>query len=116
MLTVLVGLAQAQGMYEDKLKSMNTVPDKTLFKLAWQVKELQDLVLEVRSLLTECAVVSGKCQDESCDLVQENVARRLNTLRGRLEDAVKKLCKHQRTAASHIFVVMVSSESRKQKP
>ena len=107
---------RTQATYEDNLKSSKRVPEKTLFKLAWQVKELQDLLLEVRNLTTELSVIRWKCQNESCDLVKENVASALTSLSKRLEEAVKKLSKHQRTAASHIFVVLISRESRSRKP
>ena len=107
---------RTQATYEDNLKSSKRVPEKTLFKLAWQVKELQDLLLEVRNLTTELSVIRWKCQNESCDLVKENVASALTSLSKRLEEAVKKLSKHQRTAASHIFVILISRESRSRKP
>ena len=48
--------------------------------------------------------------------MKENVACALTSLSKRLEEAVKKLSKHQRTAASHIFVVLISRESRSCKP
>ena len=111
-----IGLKHAQTTYEAKLKSSKTGADKVLFKLAWQVKELQDLLLEVRNLWTEIASVVCKCRDISCDLIKENVAHKLSTLRNKSEDVVKKLSKHRRTAASHIFVIMVSSERRDRKP
>ena len=98
------------------MKSSKRVPEKTLFKLAWKVKELQDLLLEVRNLTTELSVIRGKRQNESCDLVKENVASALTSLSKRLEEAVKKFSKHQRTAASHMFVVLISRESRSRKP
>lgn len=111
-----IDLVKTQATYEDNLKSSKKVPEKTLFILAWNVKELQDLLLEVRNLMTELCVVREKCQDEGCDLIKENVASKLTSLRKRLEDSVKKLSKHQRTAATHIFVVMISPESRSHKP
>ena len=108
---------RTQATYEDNLKSSKRVPEKTLFKLARKVKELQDLLLEVRNLTTELSVIrGGKCQNESCDLVKENVASALTSLSKRLDEAVKKLSKHQRTAASHIFVVLISRESRSRRP
>lgn len=57
-----------------------------------------------------------KLQSEAYNPVQDNFARRLNSLQRQLLDAAKRLSKHQRTAATHILVFMVSPESRSQKP
>ena len=111
---MFVGLQEAQTAYEEKLNSSKTGGDKALFKLAWQVKEIQDLLLQVRSLLTEIGAICAKCQDQNCNLIKENVAQKISNIRDRLEDAVKKITKYRRIAASHIFVVMISSEKKKQ--
>ena len=98
------------------MASSSKVPEKTLFKLAWQVHELEELIKCARKLLLEVTVLMEKVKDEHYDLVKENVAQKLTSIRGELVDYVKMLSKHQRTAATHIFVFMVSPESRHRKP
>ena len=50
------------------------------------------------------------------DLQATNFLRRLSSLKVDLTDYVKRLSKFQRTPATHVFVVMVSSELRNRKP
>ena len=85
-----------------------------LLKLAWSVQELQELTSTVCQLIVDIA--SDKLEDPRCDTVKENTAQTLKCLRSGLIEFVKKLSKHQRTAATHIFVVMVSPGSRSRKP
>ena len=74
-------------------------------------------------------VISPKIilEDSSTDIVGLNVSRKLYDLKKRLSEFVKGvfpiscllllgLYKHKRTAATHIMVVMISSESRVRKP
>ena len=49
-------------------------------------------------------------------VVIENVAKKVSSLRNELTHFIKNLSKHQRDAASHIFVLMISSECRNRKP
>lgn len=66
--------------------------------------------------MADFQVVIGKFQNPCHDLVKENVAKKINGLRQRLANAVKKLSKHRRVPANHIFVVMISSEKPICKP
>ncbi len=111
-----LALQVAQSTYEDKVKSASKVPEKTLFKLAWQVQELEDFIKGLRKMVVDISTMSEKKQDEQYDLVKENVARKLSSTRGELLEAVKKLSRHQRSAATHIFVFLVSPKSRSRKP
>ena len=61
------------------------------------------------------SAVMKKVTEKSC-VVEDNVARQLSTIREELSVAVKKLSKHQRTVATHIFVFMLSPEKRNVKP
>ncbi len=102
-----LALQGAQSTYEDKVKSTSKVPEKTLFKLAWQVQELEDLIKGLRKMVVDISTMSEKIQDEQYNLVKENVARKLSSTRGELLEVVKKLSRHQRSAATHIFVLPV---------
>ena len=99
-----------------KVKSTANVPQKKLFKLAWTVKEQEDLIHEIRQLIVDMTVLKERVDDPQCDIVRENVARKLVSMRNQLVECIKKLSKHQRTAATHIFVLMISTETRHHKP
>ena len=60
--------------------------------------------------------VNDKLESPYYDRVQDNFARRLNSVQEQMLDVVKRLSKHQRVAAIHILVFMVSSDSRSHKP
>lgn len=114
--TCNVALQAAQCEYEEKLSSKSKVADKTMHKLAWQVQELEQLIKCMRKLLVEVNAIMEKISDQHADLVSENVAKSLCNVREELLEAIKKLSKHQRTAATHVFVFMLSTESRSRKP
>ena len=111
----VLALCDAQKAYEDKVGSVRT-PQNVLLKPAWSVQELQELTSTVCQLIVDIASLKDKLQDPHYDIVKENTAPTLKCLRSELVEIVKKLSKHQRTAATHIFVVMVSPESRSKKP
>ena len=92
------------------------MPEKTLFSMAWIIKELEVLTKKMRDLVVDITCLNDKIQDENYDLVKENVPRKLMSISTSLKDAVKLLSKHQRTAATHLFVILISTESRCSKP
>ena len=47
---------------------------------------------------------------------QENIPRILQTIRQKAITFVKDVARHQRTAATHVLVFMISSEERNKKP
>jgi hypothetical protein len=98
------------------VKSDSNVPQKSLFKLAWKVKELETLADNIRQLVVDIKILVERVNDHSYSLIANNVAGYLCSLRGRLTEAVKLITKHQRTEATHIFVFMISSETRNRKP
>ena len=97
-------------MYEDKIKASKSA-DTTRFKLAWEVKELEEFIQLSRKLVMEMNVIGERIVDTGCSMVIENMAKRLTALRDSLSSFVKSLSKHQREAATHIFVIIISSES-----
>ena len=54
--------------------------------------------------------------DLDTNFEQSNIPRRLTNFRGRLSAVVKAVYKYKRQPASHVFVFMISSEQRNQKP
>ena len=47
---------------------------------------------------------------------EKNIARQLTSVRKDLVAVVQTLSKHQRNPATHIFIFMISPESRKSRP
>lgn len=111
----IIALQSAQAAYEEKLLSQTTA-EKVLFKLAWTVKELEELTKEIGKIVADICSLLQSLQDIQCDLQVHNVSRKLTSIREILLIAVKKLSKHQRQAASHTFVFMISSETRTVSP
>ena len=111
----LTALQKAQANYEEKQTS-SRIPEKTLFKLAWEVNELGSLIQEGRRLVVELDVLAKKVQDGELNRNEENIARQLTSVRKDLVAFVQTLSKHQRNPATHIFVFMISPENRKSRP
>ena len=103
-------------MYEEKLQSSTSVAEKTMFSLAWKVQELEQLIGSFQQLTVETSCLIDKLQSTGYNPVQDNFQRQLNSTKERLTDAVKHLSKHQRTAATHVLVFMISPESRLRQP
>lgn len=111
-----LGLQKAQASYEEKLGSSIKVAEKTMFNLAWQIQELQDLHDCVRKLAVGVTTLIEKLECSDYNPIQDNFASKLSLTKKQLLDSVKKISKHQRTAATHVFVFMVSPENRCRKP
>lgn len=89
---------------------------KAMLKLAWDLQELSAINDLGRSLLVECEVLSDKLKDPVYDGVQDNCARKLTCFRENLSSFVQRVSRYHRKAASHLLVVMISTEDRKTKP
>ena len=116
ILFYIIGLQQVQATYEEKLKASTRVAEKTKFRLAWKIQELQDLHDFIRKLVVEISTLLDKLQSQDYNPVQDNFARKLSSVQMQLINAVKQLSKHQRIAATHVLVFMVSPESRSRQP
>ena len=111
-----IALQHAQTTYEEKVKSTAKVNEKVLYKLAWMVHELEDLIKKIRGIVADMSSLIQSIQDPKFDFQKQNVARKLTDIRNLLLNAMKKLSKYQRKAATHIFVFIISSETRQNKP
>ena len=87
-----------------------------MFRLAWDIKDLSDLIESGRKIKVECQTIKDKLLDETEDWITTNMTRQLTSLRGQLKSFVKSVTRYQRTAATHILVVMISPEERNHKP
>ncbi len=106
---------EANADYENKLKNAKK-SDKTMFEAAWKVEELDRVCIECRSIRTELTVVLDGLRESESTVQQLNIPRRLTAIRQRLSAIVKALYRWKRTAASHVFVFMISSELQNKKP
>ena len=109
-------LEKVQATYRKQKQSGSKASEKTMCKLAWQVKELDDLSKLGRKLSVEISALAAKAADSKHNLITSNMARQLTEMRTSLTDFVKRLTCHRRTAATHILVLIHSCESRRHKP
>jgi hypothetical protein len=87
-----------------------------MLKLAWDVQELTAINDMVRTILVECQVLLDELNDLIYDAVEDNLARRLACLREKITSLVKRVSRYRRTPASHLLVMMISTEDRRRKP
>ena len=86
--------------------------EKEMIILAWKIKESTEIVDIGRQLYNEMKLLRDKIQSISPES-EENFPSQLSSIRKRL---AKGVIRHQRTAASHILVFMISTEDRTKKP
>lgn len=112
---LLAELKSSNDTYSEKLQS-DKYRDKDLIALSWKVKELTELNEIGRKLHTDIEVLSKKIEEHQCLWQEENVPRRLKDIRKNITAFIKGVTRHQRTAATHILVFMISNEERRKKP
>ena len=83
-----------------------------MIALSWKVKELDDLGEKGRRLHSD-VIDSLKSKDNNNE---DNVPSRLRTIRQKAAAFVKGIVCHQRNAATHVLVYMISLEERNKKP
>ena len=69
-----------------------------------------------RTTITTVSGVIDTIADPMIDLVDVNVAGQLSHIRETVTSLVRELTRQKRTPATHIFVLMISSELRDVKP
>ena len=87
-----------------------------MLALIWDIDELKRLNDEGRNLHTEVSAVLdiASMSDVACQ--EQNLPQKLTSIRTRLCGFVKGLYRFKRTPASHMFVMMISSELCDTKP
>lgn len=86
-----------------------------MITLSWKVKELNDLGESGRQVCAEIKALASRMQVRECSR-EENIPRILQTIRQKAIIFVKGVVRHQRTAATHVLVFMISNEERNKKP
>lgn len=84
--------------------------------LAWKVKELSELNEIGRKLFAVITRLVTKIKSNDSVWVEENILSQLNRIRSGLVSLITGVTRHQRIAATHILVFMISSEEQRKKP
>ena len=100
-------MKQSNDTYSEKLQSN---------KYSWKIKELGDLNEMGRSVHSEVNVLSSRLEAGQCLWEEENIPRKLVDIRKKLSSFIKGITRHQRMAATHILVFMISQEGQRTKP
>ena len=87
-----------------------------MFSLCWDIEELKKLSSEGRNLRVELSAAFDVARNADINFQQYNMPRKLSSIRERLGTFVKGVTRFRRKAATHIFVIMISSELRNRKP
>lgn len=83
--------------------------------LAWSVDELQRLIQSGSKATVELQVLS-EIIEEDRDMIRANVARKMSEVKSILASIVKGVYQYRRVVATHVLVIMISTESRSLKP
>ena len=106
---------KSNSNYEQKLLSGNT-SERVLLELLWDVDALKKLEDKARALETDFSVCLDLLDLTEDQQVKENLPQKLSVLRTRLQDVIKGVFRWRRSPATHMFVLMISSELRNKKP
>lgn len=114
MLSTKVELTKTNDTYSQKLET-EKYQQKDMITLSWKVKELNDLGESGRQVYAEIKALASRMQVGEGSR-EENLPRTLQTIRQKTITFVKGVVRHQRTAATHVLVFMISNEERNKKP
>lgn len=108
-------LQKFNATYEKNLQE-GKAADKTMFSLSWDIEELKRISTERRSLRIELSTIIDAISTTDIDTQQFNLPRKLSLIRDRLTTLTKKVVRFKHKPATHMFVIMISSELRNRKP
>ncbi len=103
-------------MEYSKKQASDHTSEKSMLALMWDVRDLEELNSIGKKLRVEIVTLKQKLEKSAIDREHDNIARTVTHLREELAKFVKALTRHQRTAATHCLVLMISPEERKRKP
>ena len=104
---------KANTEYQDKLKAGHST-EQTMFSLSWDVEELKALNSEGCNIHQELLMCLEYCVPGL--FYEHNTASKLTSIQTRLLGFIKRVVHFRRTPATHVFVFMLSSDLRDQKP
>lgn len=108
-------LERVNKVYADKVKEGKGT-DKDKFELSWEIQELSNLVNELTTIQPTISVMVEKLKSAQFSLQKDNVPCQLGSIRDSLVRIISSISRFKRSAATHMFVVMISSELRNRKP
>jgi len=85
-----------------------------MFSLSWDIEELKNIGREFHKLCSDLRECVNTCTHELFH--ESNVPRKLAQIRQRMCEVMKRIVHFKREPATHIFVLMVSSDARDKKP
>ena len=110
-----IELKRSNDIYSSKLQS-EKYKEKELINLAWKIKELSELDDISRKCYRDMEDLARRIDENACLWQEENIPKKLKSIRQKLITFIKGVTRHQRTAATHILVFMISTEERRAKP
>ena len=113
---VFLALKKANDKLCEKLSSGKRSTDKEMAALSWTVDELSKLNSMGRDLYIEVNNVLRLLEDPAMNLVQQNVSRRIISLKNDLLQFIRGITRYKRSPATHILVTMISQSQRNKKP
>ena len=116
LLTIIlyIALKKKSDDYSAKLDAA-TGTNNTLHSLAWSVDELQRLIQSGTKATVELQVLSEIIEEDQ-DMIRANVVRKMSEVKSILTSIVKGVYLYRRVVATHVLVIMISTESRSSKP
>lgn len=111
-------LSRINSNYEEKVreKQPGHGSDSDLFTLSWEIEELNNLIKEIRKICPNIRSIIEHLGCPDFDMQQNNIPRQLSNIRATLVKINKSVSQFKRSPATHMFVVMISSELRNRKP
>lgn len=109
-----VALENVSQEYSAKLDA-GTSTTKILHSLAWSVDEIGRLIDLGRKVHVQVQILIEYLQQNK-DFVRVNVPRQIADLKNDLVGIIKGVYRYRRTAATHVLVIMISTEARSKKP
>ena len=115
VLCIIPALHDANDAYSQK-QTYGKATQQTLFSLGWRVDELSKLNSLGRKLLVNCKSIRQRHACSECNVLAENIPRKLTDLRSGAVSFIEGCTRMRRIAATHLLVFMISPESRNKKP
>ena len=110
-----IALTKTNAEYGAKLASGKS-SDKSLQKLSWNTDDLEQLNEQGRKLLVNLRYIQELADTNEERFTSCNIPRQLTSFRSSVLKFLQSVYRFHRVAATHIFVLMISSEQRDRKP
>lgn len=106
---------KAQKQYEAG-QSAGQSSEKKMLGLLWDREELNRLNKEAQAIITALSVALDVLALPKAARAAHNLPRQLNSIRCRIPQLLQGVYRYKCTAATHCFMIMISSAVRDRKP